>query len=101
MHTLVKSPVDTEVLQASHPTVSVLPFVSVMLGMLLSHDMLYVIVGAVPVTPVIVGAGMSVPPIVYVAPFVMDENDLVTGHVMDALVGPGGPDTVLYGYKYL
>lgn len=98
MYALVESPVDTEVLQASQTTVRVLPD-SVTLGILLSHDMLYVIVGAAPVTPAIVGAGMSVPPIVYVAPFAMDDNDLVTCHVMDALgpgLGPGpGPDTVL------
>ena len=97
MYALVESPLDTEVLQASQTTVRVLP-VSVMLGMLLSDDMLYTIVGAVPVAPVIVGAGMSVlpvPPIVHVAPFAMDDNVLVTDHVMDTLVGPGGPDTVL------
>jgi hypothetical protein len=95
MIALVESPLDTEVLQASQTKARVLP-VSVMLGMLLSHDMLYVIVGAVPVAPVIVGAEMSGPPIVYVAPLTMDDNVLVTtGHVMDTLVGPGGPDTVL------
>ena len=42
---------------------------------------------------------MSGPPIVYVAPLTMDDNVLVTRHVMDALgpgLGPGpGPDTVL------
>ena len=108
MYALVESPVDTEVLQVSQTTVRVLPD-NVMRGMLLSHDMLYVIA---PVAPVNVGAGMSVlpvPPIVYVAPLAMDDNDLVTGHVMDALgpePGPGagagpGADTVLYGYKYL
>lgn len=97
MYALVESPVDTEVLQVlSQTTVRVLRAlpVSVMLGMLLSHDMLYVIV---PVTPV--GAGMSGPPIVYVAPLTMDDNVLVTCHVMDGLgpgLGPGpGPDTVL------
>ena len=100
MYALVESPVDTEVLQASQTTVRVLPD-SVMLGILLSHDMLYTI--APVTTPVVVGAGMSVPPIVYVAPLAMDDNDLATCHVMDALgpgpgPGPGlgpGPDTVL------
>ena len=100
MYALVESPVDTEVLQVlSQTAVRVLP-VNVMLGMLLSHDMLYTIVD-VPVAPVIVGAGMAVlpePPIVHVAPFAMDDNDLVADHVMvmlGGLIGSIGPDTVL------